>query len=446
MRYLMSAVISLICLVAVPLRLAAQTPLGTDFTYQGQLKASGMPAITTADFKYSLFNDAAAGAQVGATMSKDNVGVVNGLFTLPLDFGPSAFNGDARWIEVAVRSPAGSGTFTTLSPRQPVSGTPYALQTRGLIVDSTGQIGVGTTAPSARLDVKGNGDTSPATGTPIARFVRGNANNFLAIFADSGGNYIVADDPGGNQKDLRLQTRNNRNIALEPNGTGKVGIGTSAPERLLHARGAIPALVLQDTASPGNQSGYVTFWNNSGVETGWMGYGTAGSPHFSVVNVRPGGNIVLAPGAGGVVSVPVLEITGADVAEKFPASEKLEPGMVVAIDPKNPGKLCLARGAYNRCVAGVVSGANNFPVGAVLGSMPENKDAPAIALSGRVYVQCDSTSNAIQPGDLLTTSDVAGHAMKVTDYPRGQGAIIGKAMTELKRGESGMVLVLVSLQ
>jgi hypothetical protein len=147
-----------------------------------------------------------------------------------------------------------------------------------------------------------------------------------------------------------------------------------------------------------------------------------------------------------VVQVPVLEITGANIAEKFPASEKLEPGMVVAIDANNAGKLCLARGAYNTCVAGVVSGANDFSVGAVLGNLPGLKDAPPIALSGRVYVHCDASNAAIEPGSLLTTSNTPGHAMKATDRDRSHGAIIGKAMTALKRGERGLVLVLVNLQ
>jgi hypothetical protein len=68
-----------------------------------------------------------------------------------------------------------------------------------------------------------------------------------------------------------------------------------------------------------------------------------------------------------------------------------------------------------------------------------------VALTGRVYVHVDSTGGAIEPGDLLTTSDVPGHAMKVTDPTRSHGAIIGKAMSALAADERGMVLVLVNL-
>ncbi len=148
----------------------------------------------------------------------------------------------------------------------------------------------------------------------------------------------------------------------------------------------------------------------------------------------------------GELSCHVLEILGADVAEKFPVTEAVEPGMVVAIDPASPGKLCLARGAYNHCVAGIVSGANGLPAGTILGHLPGSEDAPAVALTGRVWVKCDASSAAIQPGDLLTTSDTPGHAMAAEDASRMHGAILGKAMTGLAQGEQGMVLVLVNLQ
>jgi hypothetical protein len=68
-----------------------------------------------------------------------------------------------------------------------------------------------------------------------------------------------------------------------------------------------------------------------------------------------------------------------------------------------------------------------------------------VALTGRVYVWADASNGAIVPGDLLTTSDIPGHAMKVMDYEQAQGAILGKAMSSLETG-TGLVLILVSLQ
>ena len=69
-----------------------------------------------------------------------------------------------------------------------------------------------------------------------------------------------------------------------------------------------------------------------------------------------------------------------------------------------------------------------------------------VALTGRVYCLVDATDAAIEPGDMLTTSSTVGHAMKVDDPDSAAGAIIGKAMTSLNKGEKGLVLVLVNLQ
>jgi len=68
-----------------------------------------------------------------------------------------------------------------------------------------------------------------------------------------------------------------------------------------------------------------------------------------------------------------------------------------------------------------------------------------VALTGRVYCMVDADQGAVEPGDLITTSDLPGHGMKVADHSRAQGAIVGKAMTSLDKGK-GLVLVLVSLQ
>jgi hypothetical protein len=104
----------------------AQSPVGTAFTYQGQLKQASAPLDGSADFQFSLWDAASNGTQIGFTVAVDAVDVAAGLFSVTLDFGAGVFNGEARWLQIAVRSPAGGGLFTTLSPRQPLSVTPYA--------------------------------------------------------------------------------------------------------------------------------------------------------------------------------------------------------------------------------------------------------------------------------------------------------------------------------
>jgi hypothetical protein len=152
-------------------------------------------------------------------------------------------------------------------------------------------------------------------------------------------------------------------------------------------------------------------------------------------------------GNDGITRVKVLTILGgADVAEPFAMSqEQIAKGSVVVIDEKHPGKLKLASRAYDTRVAGIVSGANGVNSGLSLQQDGVNAGGQNVALTGRVYALADTCNGAIEPGDLLTTSDRPGYAMKVTDHARAQGAILGKAMTGLSEG-SGTVLVLVTLQ
>ena len=101
--------------------------LGTAFTYQGQLKQNGNAVTDSCDFQFSLWDAATNGLQVASTQALNVITVTNGLFTVSLDFGTTAFTGEARWLNIDVRCPAGSGTYTTLSPRQALTPAPYAV-------------------------------------------------------------------------------------------------------------------------------------------------------------------------------------------------------------------------------------------------------------------------------------------------------------------------------
>ena len=120
-------------------------------------------------------------------------------------------------------------------------------------------------------------------------------------------------------------------------------------------------------------------------------------------------------------------------------------GAVVVIDEEKAGHLKLSTRAYDRQVAGVISGAGGVNTGLSLSQHGVMEGGQPVALTGRVYVQADATPGAIRPGDLLTTSDTPGHAMRVSDPARAPGAVLGKAMTGLQEG-TGLVLVLVTLQ
>ncbi len=106
----------------------ATVALGTAFTYQGQLVQNGTPLNATCDLQFGLWDAPDAGTQIGTTQIKTSVSITRGLFTIPdLNFGAGAFDGNARWLEIAVRCPAGSGSYTPLSPRQALTPAPYAL-------------------------------------------------------------------------------------------------------------------------------------------------------------------------------------------------------------------------------------------------------------------------------------------------------------------------------
>ncbi len=105
----------------------AETPLGTSFTYQGQLKQAGAPVNGPADMRFSLWDAGTGGHPVGAAIERLAVPVQSGLFTATLDFGPPAFTGQARWLEIAVRMPSGAGAYTPVGPRQELTAAPYAI-------------------------------------------------------------------------------------------------------------------------------------------------------------------------------------------------------------------------------------------------------------------------------------------------------------------------------
>jgi hypothetical protein len=162
-------------------------------------------------------------------------------------------------------------------------------------------------------------------------------------------------------------------------------------------------------------------------------------------------SVIVLNADNGTVSAQVVEITGgSDLSESFninAAEKKLDAGMIVSIDQKNPGELTLSAQAYDKKVAGIISGAGGVKPGMVMGQRGSVADGKhPVALSGRVYCWMDAEAGgAIKPGDMITTSATPGYGMKAADHALASGAIIGKAMTALAQGK-GLVLVLVSLQ
>lgn len=107
-------------------------PAGTAFTYQGLLKDAGGAVDQTCDFRFGLYDTSSSGSLIGAVVDSTGVSVSDGLFTVGLDFGASAFDGSRRYLEIEARCPAGGGGYTMLSPRQELAPAPHAMALPGL--------------------------------------------------------------------------------------------------------------------------------------------------------------------------------------------------------------------------------------------------------------------------------------------------------------------------
>jgi hypothetical protein len=134
------------CLVSIAVSSLGQ---GSAFTYQGRLTDGGAPASGAYDFRFILYNAEVGGSQVGTTFTAEDLAVTGGVFTVTLDFGPNIFDGQARWLELAVRQGASTGIYTVLSPRQPVTPTPYSMFAAKAGGLANGSITAGQLAPGA---------------------------------------------------------------------------------------------------------------------------------------------------------------------------------------------------------------------------------------------------------------------------------------------------------
>jgi hypothetical protein len=112
------------------------TLLDTRFTYQGYLEQDAVPVTAACDLQFGLFNALTAGTQIGTTLTQTAVTVNGGIFNVQLDFGVGVFNGEDRYLQIGARCPSGTGVYTTLSPRQPITSVPYAMALYGLRVET----------------------------------------------------------------------------------------------------------------------------------------------------------------------------------------------------------------------------------------------------------------------------------------------------------------------
>jgi hypothetical protein len=179
--------------------------------------------------------------------------------------------------------------------------------------------------------------------------------------------------------------------------------------------------------------------NNAG-----SGFGVAGSSTNGIGVLGQGGHLA-GRFEGDVEVTGDIRLINQDCAEDFDiaCADEIEPGTVMVIT--TGGTLRESQRAYDNRVAGVVSGAGSLQPGVILGRQKSTDKRLPISLLGKVYCKINANCGSIEVGDLLTTSQTPGHAMKASDRARAFGAVIGKALRPLKAGQ-GIIPILIALQ
>lgn len=227
----------------------AQLP--SAFTYQGRLKLSGVPVSDSCDFQVSLWNAASGGQQLAGPQTFPSVVVTKGLFVLTPDFGFDIWDGSARFLQIAVRCPAGSGSpYTPLAPRQSVSPVPYALYAEqggdwdfnpatNALSYSGGNVGIGTTIPQHPLSIVGS-----AADLRLAIENTASGGEFFHLISTGVGSQVAA----GSLRVYAAQAGVDR-MVIGP--SGNVGIGMTNPQNRLEVKGSVVVDAGHQNVGPG---------------------------------------------------------------------------------------------------------------------------------------------------------------------------------------------------
>jgi hypothetical protein len=246
---------------------------------------------------------------------------------------------------------------------------------------------------------------------------------------------------------VKDQNGNASSLALS---SDKVGIGTTNPQANLHVKGGI--IILDLSQSGGGQ---LLIGNNPNDNKifleGFSRDGTGPASEILITGRFPESLplfTVLATTSrfhGDIETTGDIRLTNADCAEDFDICDpdQIEPGTVMVLGAD--GKLQPSQSAYDKRVAGVISGAGDYKPGIVLDKQQSRIGRKPIALLGKVFCKVDAEQGAIDIGDLLTTAHRPGHAMKANDPLKAFGSVIGKALRPWTEGQ-GMIPILIALQ
>jgi hypothetical protein len=300
-------------------------------------------------------------------------------------------------------------------------------------IEPDGKVGIGTTAPNAPLQI--GSDTYTQDSKIVLDAGNGAQRRAWSMRVPYGGTTVTSPSYGFV---IRDETGGMDRFVIDWQ-TGNVGIGTTTPGianlNVANSGGNVGLYVGDPSIIPYGQA-MIEINPPSGATHIWAQEG--GTRVFSVTS---GGDAYFA----GSVSVDGdVTLTNADFAEDFNISDgDAEPGTVMVLGDQDTLKP--SDHAYDKRVAGVISGAGDYKPGIVLDKQTSQRKRSSISLLGKVFCKVDARYGSITVGDLLTTSNTPGHAMKATDPFKAFGSVIGKALRPLCEGQ-GLIPILIALQ
>ena len=329
----------------------AAVPLNSGFTYQGQLNQSGSPVSGTVHFRFSLWDAASGGAQLGASQVVSNVLVTGGIFTVTLnaadEFSATPFDSEARWLQIEVCTDAGCSSTTVLTPRQPLTPSPFAFAAKlsQTVIHHDGGMGVRIN-PGSVTNTAGMLSGTSVSDLVLGSFLDGGvAHGFISCGYTSNTRKVSigrasSSDPATKIFEPQLTVVSN---------TGNVGIGNASPEYPLsfnsNAGDKIGLTAGANHFGLGVQSNLMQIHTANNLSSIGFGYGSSGA-FTENMRIEGGGDV----GIGTNSPNAKLDVRG-DV-RMGSTGQYLATG--------GPENLKIIRGSINGCGTGTIVTGGGF--------------------------------------------------------------------------------------